>query len=150
MDGSLQPVTDLENSVGARCTIPAGGLEAARVNDQPIGNPVACRSVGVTVYHAVGFRKQVPERGFNVEAQSGTMGKSDAESIELEAEPLRQGAVGAAVAHVAVHRVHGFVAKGAQQRNIRQVACMDNGVAVSKAVLHKILKMDVWSHHVGI
>ena len=150
VDGSLQLVADLEDAICARCSIPAGGLEAAWVNDQLARNLVADGTVGVAVDHAVGLGKQIPERGFNVVAQTGTVGEADGEFSELKAELGRQRAAGNAGTHVAVHRVHGFIMKGIQKGNVRQVTGMDDGIATGKTVLYNLFEILIKSHQVGV
>ena len=66
MDGGLQYIADIKESIGPRSTIPAGGPETAGVDGQPKSESVADSLVGMAVDHAVGVRKQAQERGFNV------------------------------------------------------------------------------------
>lgn len=150
MDGGLQHIADLKESIGPRSTIPAGGPETAGVDDQPVSDPVADSLMGMAVDHAVDFRKQAPECGFNVMAQSGTVGESNAEFTYLKTEHGRQPTVGIGITHIAVHGIHGSIMKRIQQGNVGKITGMDNGIASGETVLYKFVEILVQSHQMGV
>ena len=83
-DAGRKLFSSFQDGVCSRGAIRAGRLEGAGVEKEGVAMTMADRSVGVAIDDAVRFRKDIPQRLFDVRTLVRPMGKADGEATKLK------------------------------------------------------------------
>lgn len=142
--------TSFQDGVCSRGAIRAGRLEGARVDKEGVAMTMTDRPVGVAIDDAVRFRKDIPQRLFDVRTLVRPVGKADGEATKLKKVLFGEAAADRRVAHIAADRMDGFSGKGIDNGSPREVTGMDDDIAGMKRGANLLQKTSVRGAQMGI
>ncbi len=108
------------------------------------------RSVGVAIDDAVRFRKNIPQRLFDVRTLVRPMGKADGEATKLKKVLFGKTGANRGIAHIAADGMDGFADKGIDNGSPREVTGMDDDIAGMKTGANLLQKTSVRGAQMGI
>lgn len=146
----MQLLANLQNGIGTRRAVVAGGAKAAGIEHQYPAVAMAKQLVGVAVDHAVCLGKMLPEGSFNIQAQAGTVGQADGKATEDKHFLGGKECPCCPIAHITVYSMKLFIAKNLQDTGAGDVTRVDDDIAIIKTVLHLLAKAIVRYKKMGV